>query len=64
MKNFMLCRRTYICTLALGGLLALGVWKNQDVSMAMATVAMGLAGANAYEGSEKAKAASITEYKG
>jgi hypothetical protein len=53
MKNFLLCRRTFISTLALASLTALGCYKGMDVTMAVASVAVGLAAANAYEGSNK-----------
>jgi hypothetical protein len=64
MKNFMLCRRTFIATFAVASLLVLGWVKGEDVAMGIATVAVGLAGANAYEGTEKARVSVVTEYKG
>ncbi len=53
MKNFLVCRRTYIATLAISALLALGCSRNMDVSYAIAAVAVGLAASNAYEGAKK-----------
>ena len=40
------CRRSLIAILAIGCLTYLGVHNNIDVSMALASVAIGLAGAN------------------
>lgn len=51
MKHLWKCRRTYIATLAIILLFVLGYYsKDASVGMAIATVAVGLAGANAYEG--------------
>lgn len=55
MRNIMVCRRTFICTLAILCLTAIGLYKGVDVSMALASVAIGLAGANAYEMAGKRK---------
>lgn len=55
MRNFMICRRTFICTLAILCLTSIGLYKGVDVSMALASVAIGLAGANAYERSNSNK---------
>jgi len=55
MKNILICRRTFICTLTLLLLVVLGLVDKIDVSMAMASVAIGLAGANSLENSMKAK---------
>lgn len=49
MRNFLFCRRTYMCTLAITCLTAVGLSKGIDVSMAIAAVAAALSGANAYE---------------
>ncbi len=49
MKNLMYCRRTFIATFSIILLTALGLVNKTDVSMAIATIAVGLAGANAYE---------------
>lgn len=49
MKFLKTCRRTFIAALAIGCLTVLGLAKDFDVSMALASVAIGLAGANAYE---------------
>ncbi len=61
MRNILYCRRTFICTLAILCLTAIGLYKGIDVSMALASVAIGLAGANAYEMAGKAKQASKSE---
>lgn len=53
MRNILICRRTFICTLAILCLTAIGLYKGIDVSMALASVAIGLAGANAYENAGK-----------
>lgn len=47
--HFLKCRRTFVSVLAIVCLTAVGVTKGVDVSAAIAAVAMGLAGANAYE---------------
>lgn len=60
MKHLVECRRTYIATLALGCLTALGLHNNIDVSMALASVAIGLAAANAGENAARAKSAAST----
>lgn len=56
MRRIFLCRRTYVATLAITSLAVLGVWRGIDVSMAIASVSVGLAGANAFEESAKHKA--------
>jgi hypothetical protein len=55
MKNFMLCRRTFIATLSIICLTAIGIVNHMDVSMALASVAIGLAAANAHERASKSK---------
>lgn len=59
MKHFLqtlfLCRRTIIAIGAIGCLTALGLNTYHDVSSAIAAVAIGLAAANSYERSSKAK---------
>ena len=42
-------RRFFIAILAIVAIWSLGFFKNQDVSMAISGVAIGLAGANAWE---------------
>lgn len=49
MKQLLYCRRTFIALTALVGLFSLGLINGIDTSMAMATVAVGLAGSNAAE---------------
>lgn len=49
MRHLMLCRRTYLATLAIGCLTALAIAKGFDVSMAIAGVVAAVAGSNAYE---------------
>ena len=56
MKNILYCRRTFIAALAICCLTALGILKDMDVAMALASVAIGLAGANSYEKASTAKA--------
>ncbi len=55
MLKLLQCRRTYVATLAIICLTAIGLFKGADVSTALASVAIGLAGANAYEAKDKAK---------
>jgi hypothetical protein len=49
MKNLSYCRRTFIAFFAVTTLGLLGYFKGTDVSIPIATIAIGLAGANAYE---------------
>ena len=49
MKHIINCRRTFIAVLAILCLTSLGLVKGIDVSMALASVAIGLAAANSYE---------------
>lgn len=59
MRNFTICRRTFICTIGIIVLGVLGYLKGMDVAGPIAFIAIGIAGANAYE-----KAASgNTRYK-
>ena len=55
MKNVILCRRTFICFMALASMLTMALAKGMDTSATMAAVAIALAGANATEGAMKAK---------
>ncbi len=55
MRNILLCRRTFIAVLSIGCLTALGIYRDIDVSMALASVAVGLAASNAAEGASKAR---------
>lgn len=50
-----MCRRTVTCLFAITCLTALGIVKGFDTSMSIASVAIGLAGANAYEKSKLVK---------
>lgn len=60
MKNFLhtilLCRRTIIAVGAISCLTVLGIQREHDVSEAIAAVAIGLAAANSYERSSRARA--------
>lgn len=49
MKTLWHSRRTFISALAVVCITAVGIYKGFDVSMALASVAIGMAGANAYE---------------
>lgn len=49
MKYVFECRRTFIALLSIACLTAIGIYKGIDVSVAIAGVAVGLAGANSYE---------------
>jgi hypothetical protein len=49
MKELLKCRRSIISIYAITLLFILGYNKNIEVSVAISTVAVGLAGANAYE---------------
>ena len=55
MKNILVCRRTFIATLAILTLGVINLYHGTDVALAISSVAIGLAGANAFEGSAKAK---------
>lgn len=56
MKSIWTCRRTWIATLGVIVLGALG-WHGVDVAGAIAAISMGVAAANAAEGSLRARAA-------
>jgi hypothetical protein len=49
MKHIWTCRRTTIAIIAIAALTFLGYSKGMDVAMALGTVALGVAGSNAYE---------------
>ena len=49
MRILLKCRRTVVAIFAICCLTVLGLAKDFDVSMALASVAIGLAGANAFE---------------
>lgn len=49
MKYLFYCRRTLTSMLGIVCLTFLGYYHNQEVAMAIATVTVGLAGANAYQ---------------
>ncbi len=49
MRTVWFSRRSWIATISVIGLVALGLVKGIDVSMALASIAIGVAGANAYE---------------
>lgn len=55
MSYIFLCRRTVTALFAISCLTALGIYKGFDTSMSIASVAIGLAGANAYEKSRMVK---------
>lgn len=55
MKNVLLCRRTFIACMSILCLTALGLVKGMDVAMSLASVAIGLAGANSFEAAAKSK---------
>jgi hypothetical protein len=50
MKNFMVCRRTFIATLGIICMTVLGIHNNIDVSLAVMGAVASIAGANASEG--------------
>lgn len=56
MKYFMVCRRTFIAVFAISCLTGLALANGFDPSMAIASVAIGLAGANAAEKAMQARA--------
>lgn len=56
MKSFLYCRRTFIAVISMGCLTALGILKTYDVSMALASVAIGIAVSNAGENAMKSRA--------
>lgn len=49
MKNLLYCRRSTVALLSIGILSAMAFFKDMDTSVAIASVAMGLAAANAGE---------------
>lgn len=49
MKNFLYCRRTFVAITAILALFCLGYFKGTDVAMSIASIAIGIAGANSYE---------------
>jgi hypothetical protein len=49
MKNLLYCRRSAVALIALGVLSAMAFLKDMDTSVAIASIAMGLAAANAGE---------------
>lgn len=50
MNQLLWCRRTFIATLAIPCILALGIYTDKcDVAWAIASVSVGLAAANSYE---------------
>lgn len=49
MRHLWNCRRTAIAVIAIAALTLLGYSKGMDVAMALGTVAIGVAGANAFE---------------
>lgn len=54
MRKILTCRRSIISLAAILVLGLLGYLKGMDVSMAISTVAVGLSGANAYQGKNNA----------
>jgi hypothetical protein len=55
MRFIFMCRRTFIATLAIGCLTVLGLCKDVDVSLALASIAAAMCSANAYEAAAKHK---------
>lgn len=55
MKNVLLCRRTFIAVLSLVSLVTIAIINHADVSMAVASIAVALAGANSVENTLKSK---------
>lgn len=54
MKNFLICRRTFIATIATVGVIVVGVYTKDVKSVwALATISTSLSAANSYEGSKK-----------
>lgn len=53
MKSLLSCRRTFITFVSIVAMTALGLHNGIDTSMAIATVAAALAGANSWEGRSK-----------
>ena len=49
MRTIWYSRRCFIASLAILSISVVGIYKGYDVSMAIASVAVGIAGANAYE---------------
>lgn len=50
MRSLWTSRRTFIATLSVLCMTALGLYNHIDVSMALASIAIGVAAANAHEG--------------
>jgi len=50
MLKILTCRRTFIAFYAITGLIFLGYYGKLEVAGSIATIAIGLAGANAFEG--------------
>jgi hypothetical protein len=55
MKTIWYSRRSFISALAVICITVVGLVNNVDVSMALASVAIGVAGANAFEGLKTSK---------
>ena len=55
MLKIVTCRRTFIATLAIVGLLILGLAKDMDVALSIMGVVGAIGGSNAYEKAMKAK---------
>ena len=53
MKRFLDCRRTFITFFAISALLVLGLVNSVDTSMAIASAAAAICGANSWEGRSK-----------
>ena len=56
MKQILSCRRTFISLVAILALLSLGLTKDADVAMAIASVAAAISAANAHQGSKRTSA--------
>lgn len=55
MKDLINCRRSIIAIYAITLLFVLGYTKSTEVAMSISTIAIGLAGANAYEKRKQSK---------
>lgn len=60
MRNFMICRRTFLATLGILCLTGLGAYKGMDVSLSVAGIVAAVAGANSYEKSKTANSDVLT----
>ena len=54
MMKIWTCRRSSIAVIAIAALTSIAIYKGMDTSSAIAAIALGIAGANAYQGSKGA----------